>query len=191
MPSSPEPNNSIFFIGYYTFLLVVKIPADGLLDTLLKLQRGFPTEFLLELGRIDGVAQVVSGTVGNEGDKVHVLTFLASQQTVNGLNNHLDDVDVLPLVEAADVIRIGYFTLMENEVNSTGMILYIQPVAHILTLAVDGQRLAMTDVVDEQRNQFLRELIRSVVVRAVGHDDGHAVSVVISTYKVVTGSLCS
>ena len=43
----------------------------------------------------------------------------------------------------------------------------------------------MTDVVDEQRNKFLRELIGTVVVRAVGHDGGHTVGVMVGTDKVV------
>ena len=74
---------------------------------------------------------------------------------------------------------------MEDEVDGTGVVLDEEPVAHVLALAIDGQRLAMADVVDEQRNQLLRELIGAVVVRAVGNDDGHAVSVVIGTHEVV------
>ena len=44
---------------------------------------------------------------------------------------------------------------------------------------------AMTDVVDEQRNQLLWELIWTVVVRAVGHDGRHTVCIVESTDEVV------
>ena len=127
----------------------------------------------------------MSGTVGNECDEIHVLSFLASQQTVDGFDNHFDDIDILPLVEATDVVCLGNHTLMENQVDSTGMVLYEQPVAHVLALAIDGQWFAVTDVVDEKRNQFLWELIRAIVVRAVRHDDGHAVGVVISTNEVV------
>ena len=38
--------------------LVLEIPYYGLLDTLLKLERWFPTEFLLKLARIDGITQI-------------------------------------------------------------------------------------------------------------------------------------
>ena len=71
------------------------------------------------------------------------------------------------------------------------MVLNEQPVANILTLAIDGKRLTMTDVVDEQRNQFLGELIGTVVVGAVGYDDRHAVGVVVGTYKMVARCLGS
>ena len=47
------------------------------------------------------------------------------------------------------------------------------------------QWLAMTDVVDEQRNQLLWELIWTVVVRAVGHDGRHTICIVESTDEVV------
>ena len=63
-------------------------------------------------------------------------------------------------------------------------IYYIQPVAHVLTLTIYWQWLAMTDVVDEQRNQLLWELIWSVVVRADGHDGRHTVCIVESTDEI-------
>ena len=43
----------------------------------------------------------------------------------------------------------------------------------------------MTDVVDEERNQLFRELVRTVVVGTVRHDSRHAVCVVESPYEVV------
>ena len=36
--------------------LVLEIPFYGLLDTLLKLERWLPTDFLLEFARIDGIS---------------------------------------------------------------------------------------------------------------------------------------
>ena len=43
----------------------------------------------------------------------------------------------------------------------------------------------MMDIVDEQRNQLLRELVWTVVVRAVGYDGRHTVCIVESTDEVV------
>ena len=80
---------------------------------------------------------------------------------------------------------------MENHINRTRMILYIQPVAHILTLTIHRQWLAMTDIIDEQRNQLLRELIRTIIIRAVGHNSRQAISIVESTHKVITACLRS
>ena len=78
---------------------------------------------------------------------------------------------------------------MENQVDGSGMVFHIQPVAHILAFAIHRQWLAVADVVDEQRYKFFRELIRTIVVRAVGHDSGKAVSIMESSHKMVTRSL--
>ena len=128
-------------------------------------------------------------SVRHVGDQVHVLPFLAAQQTIHRVDHHLDDVDVLPLVEAADVVRLGHLAVVENYVDGPCMVFHIQPVAHVLALAVHRQRLAVADVVDEQRDQLLRELVRTVVVRAVRHDGRHAVRVVEGTHKVVAARL--
>ena len=48
-----------------------------------------------------------------------------------------------------------------------------------------AQRFAVANVVDEQRYQFLWKLIRPVVIRAVGHDNGHSVSVMECAHEVV------
>ena len=55
------------------------------------------------------------------------------------------------------------------------MILDIEPVAHILALAVDRQRLACERIQDGQRDQLFGEMIRPVIVRAIRHDDRQAI----------------
>lgn len=166
-------------------LFVVEIPLDCLLYAFLELQRWLPAEFLLQLGRVDGVACVVSQTVGHVSYQVHVLALLASEQTVHCVYDSLDYVDVLPFVESADVVCLSDFSVMENHVDGTRVVLDIQPVAHILALAIDRERLAVAYVVYEQRNKLLWELVWTVVVGAVGQDSRHAVSVVERTDKMV------
>ena len=118
-------------------------------------------------------------------DEIHILAFLSAEQSIHGLDNHLDDIDVFPLVETTDVVSLGSLTLVENHIDGTGMIYYIQPVTHVLTLTIYRQWLAMTDIVDKQRNQLLWELIWTVVVRAVGYDGKHTVCIVESAHEVV------
>ena len=170
-------------------LLVVEVPADGALDAFLELERGFPAEFALQLAAVYGIAHVVAEAVGDVGDEVEVLSLAAAEQTVDGVDYHADDVDVLPLVETADVVGLGHLALVEDEVNSTCVVLDEEPVANVLALAVYGQRLAVAYVVDEQGNQFFGELIRSVVVGAVGHQSRHTVGVVIGAHEVVARCL--
>ena len=171
--------------------LVVEIPTDGALDAFLELQGGLPAQFALELGGVDGIAQVVTGTVGDIGDEVYVCAFGAAEQTVNGMDEDLDYIDVLPLVEATDVVCLGDGAFVEDEVDGTGMVFYIEPIAHVLALAIDGQGFAMAYVVDEERDELFRELIGSVVIGAVGDDGGHTEGVVEGAHEMVAGCLGS
>ena len=88
-------------------------------------------------------------TVGNMSDKVEVFTFLTTEQTVDGVDEDVDDVDVLPLVETADIICVSHLALMEDKVDSASVVFYVQPVANIQAFAINRQWFAMANVVDE------------------------------------------
>ena len=81
--------------------LVLEIPFYGLLDSLLKLERWLPTQFLLQLSRVNGITHIVTLSVCNISNEIHILAFLSAEQSIHGLDYHLDDIDVLPLVETA------------------------------------------------------------------------------------------
>ena len=170
-------------------VLMVEIPADRLFNAFLKLEARFPAESRLEFAAVDGVAHVVAETVGDVGNEFLGRALRIAEQAVYRLDDDLDEVNVFPLVEAADVVGVGYLSLVEDEVDGARVVLHEEPVAHVLSLAVYGQRFAVADVVDEERNQFLRELIGAVVVRAVGHDGRHAVGVVVGAHEVVARCL--
>ena len=144
--------------------LIIQVPANGLLNAFLKLQAWFPTEFSLQFGRVDGIAEIMTGTVGNVGYQVQTVPLWIAKQTVNGLDDNLYDVDVFPLVETANVVCLVYLAVVEYNVDGTGMVNNIEPVAHVLALAIDRQWLAVADIVDKQRDKFLWELIRTVVI---------------------------
>ena len=165
--------------------LIFKIPLHGLFDSFLKLEARLPTELCLKLTRVDGVTCIMAEAVGNVCDEVEVFAFFATKESVNGIDDYLDDVDVLPLVEATDVVGFSYLAIVEDEVDGTSMVFYKKPVAYILTLAIDRERFAIADVVNEERNELLRELVWTIVVLAVSQDGWHAVSVVEGTNKVV------
>ena len=116
--------------------LILEIPFYGFFDTLLKLERWLPTQFLLQLSRVDGVTHIVPLSVCYISNQIQVCTLRATEQSINSLDDHLDDIDVLPLVKTADVVSLGNLALVENHIDGTGMIYYIQPVAYILTLTI-------------------------------------------------------
>ena len=129
----------------------------------------------------------------NKYPEYHIINL--DKLTYAGNLANLKDIEDKPNYEFVKMdicdFEAFYNLMQDKKVDGTGMILYEQPVSNILTLAINGQWLAMTDVVDEQWDELLRELIRTVVVRAVGNNNRHAISVVISTNEVITGSLGS
>ena len=168
---------------------MVEVPADGLLDAFLELQRGFPTQLLLQLGGVDGVSGIVTETIGDIGDEVQRMALGVAQQAVDSFDNDMDDIDILPLVETADIVGFSYPTLVKDDVNGTGVVLNEKPVAHVLALAIDGKGLALTDIVDEQGYQLLGELVGAVIVGTVGDNRGHTIGVMVGTHEVVARGL--
>ena len=102
--------------------LVVKIPTDGLFDAFLKLEGGFPVEFTLEFAAVDGIAHVVAEAVFDKGYQFVAVSFGIAKEPVNSLYDYLDDVNVFPFVESADIICFGYFAVMEYGVDGTGVV---------------------------------------------------------------------
>lgn len=150
--------------------LIVEIPTHGFLDALFKLEGGFPTQFVFELRGVDGVAQVVAGAVGDEGDEVEIGVFGAAEQAIDGAHHEAYDVDVAPFVETAYIIGVGHDALVIDEVDGASVVHHIEPVAYVFAFAVDGEGTTVADVVDEQRDELLGELVGAVIVRAVADE---------------------
>ena len=93
-------------------------------------------------------------SVGDVSDQTHILVFRSSQKPVCGPYQDLDNVDVLPFVEAADIVCLRILSFVENQVDGSGMVLDIKPVTDILPFSVDRKRLPVTDIVDEKRYQL-------------------------------------
>ena len=106
----------------------------------------------------------MSKTVCDVGDQAEAVAFRIAKQSVYSGDDDLDEVYVCPFVESSDVVGLSDLSFVEDEVDGACMVFNIEPVAHVLTFTVYGKRLSLADVVDEQRNQLLRELLWAVVV---------------------------
>ena len=94
--------------------LVLKVPAHRPVDALLELEARTPAKLPVKLRGVDGIAQVVARAVRNVGYQALRISLRAAQDTVHGLDDDLYQVDVLPLVETADVVRIGHLPLVDR-----------------------------------------------------------------------------
>ena len=91
----------------------------------------------------------------------------------------------------ADIVGFADNAFGNNLIQRAGVIFDKQPVADLHPVAVHGQRFAIERVQNHQWNEFFREMVRTVVVRAVGYDSRQAVSAQPRTHEVVAGSLGS
>ena len=139
-------------------LTVIEIPLDRLLDAVLELGLRQPAQLIVDLSRVDGVTHIMTLTVANMGNQTLRLTQLFADDLYN--------LDVLLLVVTADIVDLANTTLVDNQVDSLAVVFHIQPVADIQALTVNRQRLVSQSISDHQRNELLREVIRTIVVGA-------------------------
>src|SRR5208283_2367913 len=68
------------------------------------------------------------------------------------------------------------------------MILYVQPITNVHAVAVDRKRLIVQRVGDHKRNQFLRKLVRAVIVRTSSNNDRGAEGMKVGKGQQIGGS---
>lgn len=126
-----------------------------------------PSQLALELGRVDGVAAVVAGAVG---DPVEVLGVLSHR-----LEDHAQDGDVVFLPIGSDEVGLPHLALGEDVPDGRGVVLGVDPVADVLAAAVELGADAVDDVGDLPGDELLHVLVGAVVVGAVGDRGAQAV----------------
>ena len=119
-----------------------------------------PAELALELGRVDGVAAVVAGTVG---DPVELLGVLSHR-----LEDHTEHGDVVLLAVGSDEVGLPHAALREDVPDGRGVVLGVDPVAHVFAPPVELGAHAVDDVRDLPGDELLHVLVGAVVVGAVG-----------------------
>ena len=124
-------------------LFVSQIPIDCFLESFLEGQRRSPAQLALQLRRIDGIAEVVSGTVGYESDELLALALRTPEFSVHNIAQKPDEVDVFPLVVAADIVCVAIFTSVEYYIDSGCVVFDKEPVAYVFAFAVDRYRFVV------------------------------------------------
>src|SRR5687768_5099248 len=96
---------------------VLKVPVDGEAEALLEGDARLPSQLAVDLGGIDGVTAVVTGTVLYVGDEGLARAGRVAQLLVHQPAEQLHQVDVPPFVEPADVIGLTRLSLVEYKVD--------------------------------------------------------------------------
>lgn len=162
--------------------LVGHVPVDRLLEPLGEVGVGRPpAQLALELRRVDGVAAVVAGAVG---DPVEVLGVAAHR-----LQDHAQDRDVVPLAVGPDEVGLPHAAAGQDVPDGRGVVLGVDPVADVLAAAVELGAHAVDDVRDLPGDELLHVLEGSVVVGAVGDRGAQAVGAGPCAHEHVGGRL--
>src|SRR5690606_29484324 len=174
--------------------LVIQIPTHCLSQSCLESFFRSPAQLSLNLPGVDGITQVMSRTVSHKCDQVfvarHALRFLW-MQFLEQCAYCSHDFYIALLVMPTDVVSLADDTGFQYQTERPGVVFDEQPVADLVALAINGERLAFEGVEDDERNQLFREVVRAVIVGAVRDNGGQAVSAPPGSNQVVgTGLAC-
>jgi uncharacterized protein YsxB (DUF464 family) len=145
--------------------LVAAIPLYGFAEAVFKGVPGVPAEGGY-FGAIEGIATVMTGPIMDEPDEFRWL----SSEAQDGFGH----LQVRLLAGGGDVVHLAVSAAAQNEVNGLTVVLDEEPVANVEAVAVEGKRVIIEGVGDEERNQFLRILIRAIVIGTARDDHREA-----------------
>ena len=97
------------------------------------------------------------------------------------------DIEVRSFVESADIVGFTRAAALQNKPDGGGVVLDIEPVANLLPIAIDRERLAIEGVQNNERDELLRKMKGAVVVGAVCRESGEPVGVLEGADEVVAG----
>ena len=143
---------------------------DGFANPSLEGMGGNPAELALDLGRVDGIAAIMAGSVLNKSNQSTGVASECWPELVDDVANQLDNTDIGPLVVSTDVVRIAVCASGDDLPEGFAVVGHIEPIAHVHAVAINRDGLAIQDLLYDDRDEFLGELERTVVVRAITND---------------------
>ena len=146
-------------------VLVVEIPAHRFTDPLFKTPRGFPSKLCPDLGGVNRISAVVSGSILDEGDEPGMRHHRRIRmQFIKNSANASDNFQIGLFAVASDVIALTHTPGLQHGAQGHAMVGHIQPVADVLPVTIDGQWFSIYGVDNHQRDQFFRELPWPVII---------------------------
>ena len=149
-------------------IFVFKIPFHCFPDSAFKCFLRFPVKFMTDFSGVNGITQIVSGTVFNKDDLIFIFfTVRARCKFIQQRADRFNNFNILFFVVTADVVGFSGNALRGNKIQCSCVVFHIEPVTNLLSFSVNRKFLAVKGVQNNQRNEFFRKVIRTVVVGAV------------------------
>ena len=145
-----------------------QIPLHRLAQPSLKALLRPPAQLALQLPRVDRIPPVMPRPVRHILHQLQMRPELRLRhQLIQQRAQRRHHLQIAPLISSADVVRLAHAPSLQHRPHRPAMVPHIQPVPHLLPIAIHRQRLALQRIRNHQRNQLLRKLIRPIVIRAV------------------------
>ena len=110
---------------------------------------GFPVQFFFDFGSIDGIAKIVSQTVGDIVDQLEGVALGSPQVIISNGNELVDNFYVFDLVVHTDIVGFSQFAFLENQIYGCHMVFDIEPISYIFSITINGQCPFLNDILDE------------------------------------------
>ena len=136
-----------------------QIPAHRLGQAVGQGVAGRPAQLAMQFCGIDGIAEIMAGTVGDEGDQIARRAGAGVLPVQLGAQA-LDQFKIAALGIAADIVDFTDTAALENGQQGIGMVLDMQPVADICAATIDRDGRAPEGRQDDDRDEFFRKLAR-------------------------------
>src|SRR3954471_12521471 len=143
---------------------MLEVPLHGRFQAALKTVVRPPAEIATEPARIDGVAAIVSWTIGDELFEIEIARNptvphrrIAARwaQFLERRADAIDNREVCLLVVGTDVVVLPRARRTQHEHDRRAMVLHVQPVADVATVPIDRQRSSVQGVQNRQGDQLL------------------------------------
>ena len=163
---------------------MIEVPLHGFAHAGLERFCRSPAEFAFCLAGIDRIATIMTGAVGDKRNELAVRTF-PRREFIQQSAQRVNHIDVGFFIPATDVVGLAGTTGFEHTPQGAAMIANVQPVTNLTAIAINRQRFACERIGNDQRDELLGELQRSVIIRAIARYNGQAVGVMPGTHQMV------
>ena len=121
-------------------MLFVEIPAHSFSYTRLERFGGPPTQLPLNFRSVDGIATIMARAILHEGNLLLVtFSIVSGPEFVQDPAERMHDIQIDSLVSSSHIVCFTDLSGSQYLSDCTTMVFHIEPVAHLLTIAVDGQ----------------------------------------------------
>src|SRR3989344_7788666 len=150
---------------------IVSIPVDRLSKCIFEVIFWLPTELFSDQRCINSITTIVSRSVAHKFDFVRTLPKIVEDQGC--------DLPITHFIIRADVVYGAQPPAQKTQLERLTMINNINPVAHVAAVAIERKLLPFEHSKYEKWDQLFGVLARTVIVRAISHDDRHLPRIVI------------